>query len=299
MRIAGALSLVGWYLATAVIPLGLAAAARPVEAARFGGPELTWWIVAAAALPAAVAAARLPRHVGAAIGAGLAVAAMYVVVTVAVYRLVFPMEAHPVHAGVLLALLPALVGAVAGHLIGRRFRDRPEPGLVKAAVTGALIALFGALMMPGTMADAAQFSAVEVTGPDLYALGPGQIVVPAAARYTLLGDGDPPPDPGCRLARPGAADVPAEPLTVQPEEAGYDATPATKTIADVDVAVAGIYGLTCSPTGDGTDYRLVRRQSISPVADSVMRWPLPLIMLVGALPGLALVAGAVRRSRPE
>ncbi|WP_199510667.1 hypothetical protein [Nucisporomicrobium flavum] len=325
---------------------------------------MTWWIVAAAALPAAIAAARPPRPfvaasltrrsavalpprrsvaarlarrsgaapalqspvaadlrppsgeaprsgagpssgaaplIGAAsaIGAGLAVAAVYVAATVAGYLLVFPMEAHPVHAGVLLAVLPALAGATAGHLIGRRSRSRPGFGSVKAAMTGAALALFGALLLPGTVADAAQFSAVEESGPDLYTLGPGQIAVPAAGRYTLLGDGDPPPDPGCRLIRAGAADVRAEPLTVQPEEAGYDATAGFRTIADVDVAVAGIYGLTCSSPGDGTGYRLVRRQSISPVADSLMRWPLSLIMLLGALPGLVLVAGAAGGSRSE
>jgi hypothetical protein len=288
------LSLVGWYLVTAVIPLGLAASARPVEEARFGGPEMTWWIVGAAALPAAVSAARSRRHVA----AGPAIAATYVAVTVAVYLLVFPMEAHPVHAGVLLAILPALAGAVAGHLIGRSHPSRPEPGWAKVVVTGVALALFGALLLPGTLADAAQFSVVEQTGPDLYTLGPGQIAVPAAGRYTLLGDGEPPSDPGCRLTRPGTADIRAEPLTVQPEEAGYDATAATRTIADVDVAVPGTYSLTCFFQGDGTDYRLVRRQSISSVADSVMRWPLALIMLVGALPG-ALLAATARRSRSQ
>ena len=296
MRIPGTWCLFVWGLATAVIPLGLAASARPVEEARFGGPELAWWIVGASVLPAAVAAARYPRgrsSLGRAMGAGLVTAALYAGATVAVYRFVFPMERHPVDLRVLAALGPALAGALAGHLI--RWEPR-RPRATTTVAAGFALALAGALLMPGTVQDAAQFSAARPTGPEVSVRDSTTFVLPAPGRYTLLADGTPPADPGCRLTGPGGAQTPAEPLTVQPSEPGYDATPATTTIADVDVAVAGAYTMACASGGDA-DYRLAAGWAISPVADALLRWPLPVLLLIGALPGLALVARGLPQPR--
>ena len=294
--IPGAWCLFVWGLVTAVIPLGLATAARPVEEARFGGPEMTWWIVGASVLPAAVAAARHPRgrsSLGAALAAGLLAAAVYAGTTAAVYQFVFPMEKHPIGLPIVLALVPALAGAAAGHFAGRRRRKRSTGTAVAA---GFAVALAGALLVPGTVEDAAQFSLARPAGAQPGAQQPPTFFLPEPGRYTLMADGLPPADPGCRLSGPGGVEVPAEPLTVQPREPGYDATPATTTLADVDVDVAGAYTFTCVSGGDA-DYYVAGGWTISPVADAVMRWPLPVLLLIGALPGLALVAAALSRRR--
>lgn len=363
MRIPGAWCLFVWGLVTAVIPLGLATAARPVEEARFGGPEMTWWIVGASVIPAAVAAARHPRgrsSFGMAMAAGLLAAALYAGATAAVYEFVFPMEKHPIGLPILLAIGPALAGAAIGRTLAGAAAERDlagaaigpasaaadpapaadsaragatakpafpsaaaEPAFEGAAgkfagrqrkrstktmvAAGFAVALAGALLTPGTVEDAAQFSLARPTGAEPGVQQPSTILpeepgvqqpstflLPEPGRYTLMADGLPPANPGCRLSGPGGVEVPAEPLTVQPTEPGYDATPATTTLADVDVDVAGAYTLACSSGGDA-DYYLAGGWTISRIADAVMRWPLPVLLLIGALPGLAIIAAAARR----
>ncbi len=65
----------------------------------------------------------------------------------------------------------------------------------------------------------------------------------------------------------------------------------------MDVAVADAYVMACRSAGQGTEYRLAGERTISSVADALMRGPLPVLPLIGALPGLAMVPGGLSAQR--
>ncbi len=231
--------------------------------------------------------------------AGWAITAVYLVATVAWYRLVFPIGAHPVGGLAGLGFFAATLGAGVGHGIGRFRQLRAWPSWITLPL-GLLLAGAGALLAPITVQQAADYSDWASTGPPVrWADQDARTMsISESGWYALLALDDPPQDPGCVLDGAGGGRVESESLTIKPLlESAYDATEGTSLIADMYVAEPGTYVLSCAAGGEYSAFWLSGGVTVSPVADMLFRAPRPVLWLLGALPGGWLVARSVRRAR--
>ena len=189
----------------------------------------------------------------------------------------------PPHGGELLFGLPlVLVGAFAGSRLAPRRPDAPP------LVTAVLTVLLGIQMTWTVLEKGADLS----LDPDSIAEAP----VTAPGRYALYAVHTAPSDSRCRV--PGA-EVAAVP--VEPKAPGYDATPAVRWIAEVTVREPGAYVPTCR-TDVYEPYYLGALPKVDGLVGRIVLLPVPrpALLLVGALPGLLLVARAwAARRKPR
>ncbi len=273
------------------VPAAVLSNARVVEVSPRAG-DVFWWTQAAMPVLGAVAAARWTAGTGrrrtpegfvSALLAATFSGALYLLASLALYRWVIPFG-DPVGWLGLVALPAATAGGVPGFALGLRMGAGP-PGRSRYAAGGLLAALGGYLIFPTT--DVAVLHGAG--GEPRFRYGSHVVEATAAGRFAIhrFGAGQPSP---CRVSGPGVTGEPATRLTV-PVNNSHDAT------TDLIVAIfstpsAGSYTVACEPAEYGV-------QPLARGAAPVVRtWPVPLIVLLGSLPGL-VVAGdtAVRRAR--
>lgn len=275
------------------VPTAVLANARVVEVAPRAA-EVFWWTQAALPVLGAAAAARWTARTGrrrttAGFGSALLAAtlagALCLLLSVAVYRWVIPFD-DPVGWLELVALPAATIGGALGFAFGLRMCAGP-PGWYRYAAGGALAALGGYLIFPTTDAAILHGTGGEATFPY------GSHVIEAAAggrfaihRFSDAGEAA----PTCVVSGPGRTDEPAVRLTA-PVNNSHDAT-TDFLVAIFSTPSAGSYTVSCDLAEYGVQ-PLARG-----AAPAVRTWPVPVIVLLGALPGLVIVADtAVRRAR--
>jgi hypothetical protein len=227
-----------------------------------------------------------------AIGTGVAVA--YLCLSWAVYRWGVPVR-QGVGAEILLGLPLAAAGAVAGCLLGRPGARAGRWSVSVAA--GVLVAVTGALLVPVTVQRGAEFSFRSFpAGPDETRIDrPVPLSLPSAGRYGLYAVGSAPTDPDCRVTGPDTPDQAVALLPVKPGTPGLDATSAYRWIGEFEVPAAGAYSMTCRVSVTAADYTVNKAPRIRGAVEALVHWPLPVLWLFGALPGLLMFANGVRR----
>ncbi len=294
-----------WILMTVTAPvLVLPGFLRAEELLGEALPVL-WWSVALAPVPAAVAAARYTAGTGrrrtaagflAAVAVGTLVAGLFLLLSFVVYRWGIPLR-RPAGGELLFGLPLAAVGAAIGHRLGLR-----STGPVRASVSVGLavtITLLGALLSTTTLQGGAEVSLdpQRFHSPAQTTDGsPITYPLPAAGRYGVYAEGRSPVDPGCRITG-GAGEVPVQVVAIRPGTPGFDATAGQRWIAEFTAPAPGAYVLTCPESGDGAAYSVGAIPEIDGLVGVLTRaaLPLPVIWLLGALPGLLLLGEAVRR----
>jgi hypothetical protein len=128
---------------------------------------------------------------------------------------------------------------------------------------------------------------------------PVPLTLAAAGRYGLYAVGSAPTDPDCQVTGSGRPDRAVELLPVQPGTPGVDATPAYRWIGEFQVPAAGDYSLTCRATVAAATYSVNKTPQIRGAVGTLVHSPRPILWLFGALPGLLLIATAVRRREHE
>ena len=86
-------------------------------------------------------------------------------------------------------------------------------------------------------------------------------------------------------------------LAVKPGTPGFDATPAYRWIGEFEVPAAGEYSLTCRVSVAAAAYSVNKVPRIRGAVGTLVHWPLPVLWLFGTLPGLLMIAVALRRGR--
>jgi hypothetical protein len=197
--------------------------------------------------------------------------------------------------GVPLAATGALIGYRLGGPEARGGRSRGR------VVTGALIAVVGALLVPVTVQRGAEFSFDSFpAGPDEVRVDrPVPLTLAAPDRYGLYAVGSAPTDPDCQVTGSDQVDRTVELLPVQPGTPGVDATPAYRWIGEFQVPAAGDYSLTCRVSIAAATYTVNKAPQIRGAVGTLVHCPLPILWLFGALPGLLLIGTAVRRRERE
>ncbi|MEU8228490.1 hypothetical protein AB0C12_02690 [Actinoplanes sp. NPDC048967] len=259
------------------------------------GPTVVWWMLAPPPLLAAVSAARAGGRMWRAVTIGTVVAAAYLGLSWAVYRWGIPVR-RTVGAEAFLGLPLAATGALIGYRLGRPgARGGRWPGRV---VAGALIAVVGASLVPVTVQRGAEFSFRSFpAGPDEIRVDrPVPLTLVAAGRYGLYAVGSAPTDPDCQVTGAGQPDRAVELLPVKPGTPGVDATPAYRWIGEFQVPAASEYSLTCRGSVAAATYSVNRVPRIRGAVGTLVHWPLPILWLFGALPGLLLIATGLRRA---
>ncbi|MFF0151724.1 hypothetical protein [Micromonospora sp. NPDC005203] len=271
-----------------------------------------WWIAGAVPVLAAAVAARwtwsaAPRRstsapVAAVVAAAL-VSAVFVAATMAVYRWVIPLTGVAPWRGVVIACVPLVIcGAVVGHLLARGRPRRSHPSVRHGLVTGGITVVGGALLAQLTVQLGAEGSTVRYGEWEYGAVGPyassaiesGHLTLPAAGRYAIYAVGFAPADPDCEVTGAGATARRAQPLTIPPGGYGGDAV-SYAWVATVDVLSAGAYSLSCRTADPETSYTVGEVPEIRGAVAALIHWPLIAIWLLGAAPGLAIIAASVRR----
>ena len=274
------------------VPVAVLSNARVVEVSP-RAREVFWWTQAALPVLGAAAAARWTAKTGrrrtaegfvSAILAATLAGAVYLVLSLAVYRWIVPFE-DSVGWLELVALPAATVGGALGFALGLRTRAG-APGWYRYAIGGVLAALGGYLIFPAT--DVAILHGAG--GEAQFRYGSRVVQAPAGGRFAIHQFGTDDAAPPCRVTGPGSADEPATRLTT-PVNNSHDAT-TDLLVAIFSTPSAGSYTVSC----DLAEYGV---QPLARGASPAIRtWPVPLIVLLGALPGLVIVGDtAVRRAR--
>lgn len=296
--------LAAWLLATVPAPLLFFEWTHRWEEDPTVTPAL-WWPVLASPLLAAVVAAGQPRRRGPA-GAALAVAASTLVTAVllaaslAFFRWVAPLAGEARWGRALLGgLALAVVGALIGYAAGGRLAHRARPASRRGYLVGCLAVVFGALLAQSAVRLGAEGSTVgqppkEYGGTGPYATSAGRVTVPAPGTYAIFGVGDAPAGADCRLTGAGATVRAADPVSVPP--GGYGGDAATYAwVASVRVPAAGGWALSCRSSDPEASYVLGDVPRVRGAVGALIHWPVGVIWLVGALPGLLIAARTARR----
>ncbi|MFE9192791.1 hypothetical protein ACFYL6_24645 [Micromonospora sp. NPDC007208] len=304
----GPMALAVWLLVTVPAPLVFFEwTHRWEENARVGAA--LWWTVGAAPVLAAVVAARRsgPRRAGrtlvAAVVAVTLVSTVFVGTTLAVYRWVVPLTGSAPWRDVLVgSVLLAACGATVGHLLGR---GRERPGLVPARrgyVAGAIVAVVGALLGQTTVQLGAEGSTEWQDWVEYGAVGPyaasasqsGELRLPAAGRYAVFAVGSAPRDPDCQVTGVDRVVVSATVVTIAPGDYGGDYA-SYAWVASFDVPVPGVYSLSCRTWDQQASYTVGKSPRIRGAVGALIHWPLIAVWLLGAIPGLLIIANTGRR----
>ncbi|MDG4802691.1 hypothetical protein [Micromonospora sp. WMMD980] len=305
-RTARAEVLTAWLLATVPAPLVFFGWTHrweedpPVVAA-------LWWPVLASPVLAAVVAAGQPRHRGPA-GPALAVAtstlvtALLLGASLAFFRWVAPLTGEARWGRALLGgLALAVVGALIGYAVGGRRAHRGRPASRRGYLVGCLAVVFGALLAQSAVRLGAEGSTSglvpsEYGGTGPYATSAGRVTVPAPGAYAIFGVGDAPAGADCRLTDAASTVRVAEPVSVPPGNFGGDAT-AFAWVASVRLPAAGAWTLECRSSDPQASYVLSEVPRVRGAVGALIHWPVGLIWLLGALPGLLIGADTARRRR--
>ncbi|GAB3063443.1 hypothetical protein [Micromonospora schwarzwaldensis] len=294
--------LAAWLLATVPVPLLFFEWTHRWEE----DPPLTaalWWPVLASPVLAAVIAAGQPRRRGVA-GPALAVAVTAVLLgaSLAFFRWVVPLTGEARWGRALLGGLAfAVVGALTGYAAGGRLSRRDRPPSRRGYLVGALAVVFGALLAQSAVRLGAEGSTVGEPPREYGGTGPaattaGRVTVPTPGAYAIFGVGFAPAAPDCRLTGAGAAVRMAEPVRVPPGGYGTDAA-SYAWVASVRLPAAGAWTLTCRTSDPEASYVVGDEPRIRGAVGALIHWPVGVIWLVGALPGLLVGVDTARRRR--
>jgi hypothetical protein len=302
--------LAAWIAVTVPLPLLFAEATHRWEEDQHVSTALGW-TVGALPILAGFVAARWTRRRGipvdlvAALGVAGLVSALFLAANLAFYRWVVPLTGDiGWTGGWRLVLLLVGAGAVGGYLVGRT-GWRPSARWARPGLRlGAVIAVAGAILAPVTVRLGAEDSTIAYddgryggVGPMASAPGgPGVLVLPAAGRYAIMAMGEP-GSADCRVGAPGdQVTRRAEPVRIPPSDYGGDYA-VFSWVASFTVSAPGPYTLDCGT--DDANYTVGEVPDIRGAVGSLIHWPPPLIWLIGAIPGLWILAhaGRLRRSR--
>ncbi|MDG4749605.1 hypothetical protein O7630_01470 [Micromonospora sp. WMMD718] len=261
-----------------------------------------WWPVLASPVLAAVLAARQPRRPGVALGVSTLVATALLALSLALFRWVVPLtgEAHWGRALLGGAAL-AVAGALTGYAAGGRLPHRVRPASRRGYLIGGLAVVFGALLAQSAVGLGAEDSTIgqpphEYGGVGPYSTSAGRFTAPAAGAYAIFAVGFSPTDPDCRVTGGGAEVRTAEPVSVPPGDYGSDAA-TYSWVATVRVPTPGRWTLDCRTDDPEASYVVGDVPEIRGAVGEVIHWPVGVIWLLGAVPGLLIVADTARRRR--
>jgi hypothetical protein len=307
----GPVGLAAWIAVTVPVPLVFFEATHRWEEDQDVSTALLWTIGALPVLAAAVTARWTEltgRHRAAwaplaGVAVGTLVSAVFLAGSMAWYRWVIPLGGPMSWSNVLWSgLLLAVAGAVIGYVIGLKGRPRSRRSTRWGFLLGAIVTVVGALLAPVTVQLGAEDSTSRYdegqyggVGSNAASAGAsGVLLLPAAGRYAILAMGVAPHDPDCRVGGPGLTERRATPVSIPPSDYGGDyATYAW--IASFTVPAPGTYSLTCRTNDEQANYTVGAVPQIRGAVGALIHWPLVVIWLLGAVPGLLIIASTVRR----
>ncbi|KAB1108226.1 hypothetical protein [Micromonospora aurantiaca] len=261
-----------------------------------------WWPVLASPVLAAVLAARQPRRPGVALGVSTLVATVLLALSLAFFRWVVPLTGEARWGRALLGgAALAVAGALTGYAAGGRLPHRARPASRRGYLIGGLAVVFGALLAQSAVGLGAEDSTIgqpphEYGGVGPYSTSAGRFTAPAAGAYAIFAVGFSPADPDCRVTGGGAEVRTAEPVSVPPGDYGSDAA-TYSWVATVRVPMPGTWTLDCRTTDPEASYVVGDVPEIRGAVGEVIHWPVGVIWLLGAVPGLLIVADTARRRR--
>lgn len=259
-----------------------------------------WWPVLASPLLAAVLAARQPRRAAAAVGVSTLVATALLAVSLAFFRWIVPLTGEARWGRALLGgAALAVAGALIGYAVGGRLPRRARPASRRGYLVGGLTVVFGALLAQSAVRLGAEDSTIgqpprEYGGAGPYATSAGRFTAPVAGAYAIFSVGFSPADPDCRVTGGGSEIRTAEPVSVQPGDYGGDAA-TYAWVATVRVPSPGTWTLDCRTADPEASYVVGDVPAIRGAVGSLIHWPVGVIWLAGAVPGLLTVADTARR----
>ncbi|MFI7212024.1 hypothetical protein ACIBP4_14410 [Micromonospora maritima] len=156
--------------------------------------------------------------------------------------------------------------------------------------------MLGAVLAQTTVRLGAEGSTVgqpptEYGGVGPYATPAGRFTVPAAGAYAIFSVGFASTEPECRVDGVGRA---AEPVSVPPGDYGGDAA-SYAWVATVRVPAAGVWTLDCRSPDPEASYVVGDVPEIRGAVGSLIHWPVGVLWLAGAIPGLLMVVDTARR----
>ncbi|MFC0098533.1 hypothetical protein ACFFKH_13480 [Micromonospora marina] len=261
-----------------------------------------WWPVLASPVLAAVVAARQPRRPAVAVGLSTLVTAALLAVSLAYFRWVVPLTGEARWGRVLLGgAALAVAGALIGYVVGGRLPHRARPASRRGYLVGGLAVVSGALLAQTAVRLGAEDSTIgqpphEYGGVGPYSTSAGRFTVPAGGAYAIFSVGFSPADPDCRVTGGGSAARAAEPVSVPPGDYGGDAA-TYAWVATLRVPSPGTWTLDCRADDPEASYVVGDVPEIRGAVGEVIHWPVGVIWLLGAVPGLLIVADTARRRR--
>lgn len=271
-----------------------------------------WWTVGALPVLAAVVAAKWTRYTGqnptasafvAAVAAATLISAVFLGASMAVYRWVIPLSGAAEWWSVLFSSAPLTAcGAAVGYMIGpgrvRRSRLSDRHGYL----IGGIVAMVGALLAQVTVQLGAEGSTMRYDLSDYGGVGPyaasagepGKLTLPAAGQYAIFAVGFSPENPDCQVTGAGPTARSAKLVTIPPGDYGGDAA-SYAWVAVFNVPVPGNYSLTCRASDQQASYTVGEVPQIRGAVGALIHWPLVAIWLLGAAPGLLMIADTTRR----
>ncbi|MFJ1539137.1 hypothetical protein ACIODS_11410 [Micromonospora chalcea] len=301
LRLPGPGLLSAWFAATVPAPLVVHEWTHRWEEDQPVSTAL-WWPVLASPLLAAVLAARQPRRPAPAVGVSTLVTSVLLAASLAFFRWVVPLTGDARWGRALLGgAALAVVGALIGYAALGRLPRRARPASRRGYLVGGLAVVFGALLAQPTVRLGAEGSTIgqpprEYGGAGPYATSAGRFTAPAAGAYAIFAVGFAPADPDCRVTGGGSEVRAAEPVPVPPGGYGGDAA-SFAWVATVRVPAAGAWALDCRTDDPEASYVVGDVPEIRGAVGELIHWPAGVIGLLGAVPGLLIVADTARRRR--
>lgn len=301
LRLPGPGVLTAWLAATVPAPLVVYEWTHRWEEDQPVFIALCWPVLASPVL-AAVLAARQPRRAAAAVGVSTLVTTAFLAMSLAFFRWVVPLTGEARWGWALLGgAALAVVGALIGYAVGGRLPRRDRPASRRGYLVGGLAVVFGALLAQSAVRLGAEDSTIqelsrEYGGVGSYPTPTGRFTAPAAGAYAIYAVGFAPADPDCRLTGGGSEVRAAEPVSVPPGDYGGDYA-SFAWVATVRVPTPGSWTLDCRTSDPDASYVVGDVPEIRGVVGEMIHWPVGVIWLLGAAPGLLLVADTARRRR--
>ena len=261
-----------------------------------------WWPVLASPVLAAVLAARQPRRPAAAVGVSTLVTTVLLTASLAFFRWVVPLTGEARWGRALLGgAALAVAGALIGYAMGGRLPRRDRPASRRGYLVGGLAVVFGALLAQSAVRLGAEDSTTghpphEYGGVGPYVTSASRFTAPAAGAYGIFALGFSPADPDCRVTGDGSEVRTAEPVSVPPGDYGSDAA-VYSWVATVRVPTPGSWTLDCRTSDPEAAYVVGDVPEIRGAVGEMIHWPVGVIWLLGAAPGLLIVADTARRRR--
>ncbi|WP_305788244.1 hypothetical protein [Symbioplanes lichenis] len=264
-----------WFVVAVPMPLLVNAATHPLETFPHAHELFLWTVVSLPVLAALVRARSWPG----ALVAGAVTGALALLIIIGLSRWVAPLDQQ---AGfrVYAALPLALLGAAAGHGLRRLFHGPAGPPRRWRYVAGGVLALLGMIVVPSVIEIAARNSTDSPAGapaPPSGTLAAGRWAV---HRHDAAEGGA----AGCEI------DGRAVGTLAVPVDYSIDAT-ADVWVGTVTIDTPGEYDLSCP--FDFSARPVDTRGAVS----FLVSWPLLLLWLLGATPGLVVLGETYARQR--